>query len=198
MARWEPDPNQPFGPAEHIGRRLFDEPMLMGAEGQKPYAGLNLRNFEETRGDDFSLDRLGRTSIEKAVVKYLKPLAGTAGQTFHTAKRFDGWVVVPIRTLTSPARGAPLPLIASPDDDNPYHAHLLTKDLLVDSGDLRHYHVALHLRELFLGQGSSIHRAHGQPAEAQRESPSQKLLPTWLQRWWVKLRSLVQKRQSPR
>jgi len=36
MARWKPDPSQPFGPAEHIGRRLFDEPKLVGAEGQKP------------------------------------------------------------------------------------------------------------------------------------------------------------------
>lgn len=99
MALWHPDPSKPIGRAEHVGRRLFDEPQLAGSVGQKTYGRLDLRNFEETRGDEFSLDRLGHTGFDKRVAKYLQPLAEGAGRKFRVAKKFDGWAVVPTCAL---------------------------------------------------------------------------------------------------
>ena len=141
MAPWEPDPSEPLGAAEHVGRRIFDEPQLAGATDQKPFAGLlDIRNFEETRGDEFSVDRMGKTSVDKRVKAYLKPLAEASGRNFHRPKRFDGWATAPSKRVSSPARGAPIPLVVSPENGNPYHAHLVTADVLAEAGSFRHYH----------------------------------------------------------
>ena len=66
MARkWNPR-TDPVGRNEPIGRRLFDEPMLMGAQDQPSFKGLDYRHFEVTPNDrELSLDRLGCTGIEK-------------------------------------------------------------------------------------------------------------------------------------
>ena len=77
MARWNPA-DKPVGANEPIGRRLFDEPLLAGADDQRKFAGLDLRNFEEKRDREFSVDRLGRTGKERAVIKYLNPRANAA------------------------------------------------------------------------------------------------------------------------
>jgi hypothetical protein len=63
--KWDPK-TDPVGKNERIGRRLYDEPMLMGAHDQPSFKGLDYRHFEETREDkELSLDRLGCTGIEK-------------------------------------------------------------------------------------------------------------------------------------
>jgi hypothetical protein len=128
MARW--DPPAEIGNNEHIGRRLFDEPMLVGTADQPAYAGLKLTHFEETRGSEWSLDRLGRSGIDKKVVAYLRPRAESAGETFMKPKSFDGWAVLPVRELTKARRKPTLPVMASPvndeaPNDNIYHAHTL-------------------------------------------------------------------------
>lgn len=187
MARWEPDPSEPFGPAEHIGRRLFDEPQLVGATDQKPFPGaLDIRNFEETRGDEFSVDRMGKTSVDRRVKAYLKLLAEAVGRSFHEPKSFDGWATAPGKRVCFPARSAAIPLRVSPENGNPYHAHLETADLLPGAGTFRHYHVALFMRELFSGAGTAVHLS--QPKnQAQRAVTTQTLLPDWLQKWVVKV-----------
>jgi hypothetical protein len=176
MARWEPGPSEPIGPAEHVARRIFDEPQLVGATDQKPFAGLlDIRIFEETRGDEFLVDRMGKTSVDKRVKAYLKPLAEAAGQNFQRPKRFDGWATAPSMRVSSPARGAPIPLVASPGDGNPYHAHLVTANVLPGAGLFRHYHVALFMRELFTGPGTSIHLSQPQTTKpADVSAPVQK------------------------
>jgi len=126
MARWIPRSNEPVGKNEAIARRLFDEPMLVGAIGQRPYAGLDLRNFEETRADEFSVDRLGVSGVNKAVVRYILPLAEDAAKQFHSAKRFEGWATLPADRLVKPYKGIELAVIPSPEMDNPYHAHVST------------------------------------------------------------------------
>jgi hypothetical protein len=188
MGQWTPE-NDSVGRSEHIGRRLFDEPMLVGARDQKPFGGLLLSNFEETRDDEFSLDRLGRSSIDRRVVGYLRPLADTAGRAFHTAKRFDGWIVLPAHRLTDPRRRVPLELAASPDDANRYHAHLVTTSLFA-SEPLRHYLIALHLKELFTGPGSILHPVTIE-AKASLKSSWRKKISQWLSnrfRRWISRR----------
>jgi hypothetical protein len=87
--KWNPK-TDPVGPKEPIGRRLFDEPMLMGAQDQPSFRGLDYRHFEETRGDkELSLDRLGCTGIEKKAKTYLRPHADAAGANRCPPRQFN-------------------------------------------------------------------------------------------------------------
>jgi hypothetical protein len=80
MARWDPPANVDNN--EHLGRRLFDEPLLTGASDQPSFKGLLLTHFEESRDDEWWLDRLGRSSADRKVISYLTPRAQAAGSTF--------------------------------------------------------------------------------------------------------------------
>lgn len=154
MARWNP-PTEEVGANEQVGRRLFDEPLLAGALDQPPFKGLLLTHFEETRGNEWSLDRLGKSSVDRKVVNYLLPRAKEAARQFHIAKRFDGWVSVRSQELRNPAKGRSLAIVPSPvvslgprEDENDlatnlYHAHVKKPD------DMEPYLMALHLRDLF-------------------------------------------------
>jgi hypothetical protein len=151
MARW--DPPAEIGNSEHIGRRLFDEPMLVGTADQPSFAGLKLTHFEETRGNEWSLDRLGKSGIDRKVVAYLRPRAEAAGRMFRKPKSFDGWAVLPVRELTKARKPAALPVIASPiqdqaPKDNIYHAHTLKPQHMEAA------YMALHLRHLFTTFGT--------------------------------------------
>jgi hypothetical protein len=160
MALWKPDPNT-IGKSEYIGRRLFEQPQLVGATDQKPFHGLEMSHFEEKRGDEFSVDRLGRSSVDRAVTRFLQPLATATGQSFHKPKSFDGWVAIPNQKATKPAKPSvpALPLIPSPEKGNDYHAHLVTTQITANNPS-GYYFAALHLREIFTGPGSQIHPAN--------------------------------------
>ena len=161
MATWKPRSDEPVGNNEHVGRRLFDEPMLAGATDQKAFGGLILRNFEENRDREFSLDRLGRTGVDRKVVSYLLPRANAAATRFVPHRSFDGWAVLRARVLENPPKGLGLPVTASPIagdgvDENIYHAHAT----LPESQDAhQRYSSALHLRHLFASHGT-VHRVH--------------------------------------
>jgi hypothetical protein len=161
MPPWIPPIDQ-VGPDEHIGRRLFDEPMLVGAKDQKSLRGLDVRHFEEARGNEFSVDRLGRSSVDRSAVRCLRPLADAHGRSFRRAKTFNGWIVLRARNLQKPARGAPLPVVPSPEEHNRYHAHVDTQKLFeAEQESERHYFIALHLRELFAM--GTVHPVADQP-----------------------------------
>jgi len=156
-ARWTPQTDESIGLNESIGRRLFDEPMLTGASNQRPFKGLLYNHFEETRGDEVSLDRLGRTSVEKKVIAYLRPRAEAAGNIRRPSMPFNGWAVLPARkfnedkhlkltVVTSPVTGNDL-------DENIYHAHVNTPS------DKDSYTMALHLRQLFTNHGFVIDKS---------------------------------------
>jgi hypothetical protein len=166
MARWEPKDNEPVGAGENIGRRLFDEPKLSGAPDQRPFSGLDIRNFEESRDREFSIDRLGRSSVDKAVVRYLRERAEHHGTTkFQRPKRFDGWAHISARKLIqgmqcalhpSPIRdmdgnGSPVPWSDYDLEQNKYHAHVLIPADM--GGDLFAYEI----REQFQKFGD-VHR----------------------------------------
>lgn len=177
MGRWVP--SERVGSNEHVGRRLFDEPLLAGGQGQPRFEGLDLRNFEERRDQEFSLDRLGRQSVEKAVVTYLVPRAIASGKRFVPTKSFNGWAVLRARQLETPAVGldryGKLPVIASPEpgesfSENIYHAHVVTPEL-------DHYSKALHLRQLFARYGT-VH-----PSPIKVTPGFWRFVPKWLRRW---------------
>jgi hypothetical protein len=162
MARWTPNDNEAVAPPEHIGRRLFDEPKLSGAPDQRPFHGLLFTNFEETRsGGEFSVDRLGRTSVEKAVVRYLSPRAHAQGTKFTKPKAFDGWYVAPARRISppfawpanSPDRGRSVDQAGtswseSDLEHNRYHAHVQMPE------GVPAYDFALQIREQFVTHGN--------------------------------------------
>jgi hypothetical protein len=151
--RWLPKPGGPVGLKEPVGRRLFDEPALVGATDQKPKQSLDYRHFEETRIPiEVSFDRLGPEGIDRKVVTYLAPIA-RAHAAARRAKKFGGWVWLKAAQLNSPPKGTAFPVIASPiqpsdpehAEHNPYHAHTAC------TGDA--HSVALHLQWLFTSQG---------------------------------------------
>ena len=128
MATWQPQSS--VGPNEKIGRRLFDAPTLKGVAGQPSFSGIRVDHFEETRGDEVSLDRLGANGIDGKVKSYLVPKAIAHGQTFRKPQQFDGWVVAAAKELAKVRKGLGLPVIASPvtefgSNNNVYHAHIV-------------------------------------------------------------------------
>lgn len=178
MPPWIP-PIDRVGPKEHLGRRLFDEPMLAGAKDQKSFGGLDIRHFEEPRGDEFSVDRLGRCSVDKSAVRCLRLLADAHGRTFRTPKTFNGWVVLEAHKLEKPTKGPPLPVVASPEKDNRYHAHVDTRKLLESEPEpTRHYFIAAHLRQLFAAKGS-VHPV----ADHAKNEGLIRFVPLKLRRW---------------
>ena len=151
MAKWTPPPV--VGNNEHVGRRLFDEPMLAGAKEQPSFQGLLLSHFEETRGDEYSLDRLGNSGIDRRVVGYLRPRADAAGKTSRKPKRFDGWAALRAQELVQARKPPTLSVISSPvvapdPNDNIYHAHVCRPAATTP------HLMALHLRHLFSAYGN--------------------------------------------
>jgi hypothetical protein len=148
--KWDPK-TDPVGKNERIGRRLYDEPMLMGAHDQPSFKGLDYRHFEETREDkELSLDRLGCTGIEKKAKDYLNPRAIAAGDKRVPPKQFNGWAHVRASVLEKGWGGLCFLVIPSPIDDaleeNTHHAHIIIE------GDATS--AALRLRELFTRRGA--------------------------------------------
>jgi len=188
MAKWQPESETVVGKNEHLGRRLFDEPMLAGATKQKPFTGLLLRHFEETRDLEFSLDRLGRTSVELAVVRYLMPRVDAAANKFRPPKAFDGWFVIKAEFLKKPKQGPPFPVTPSPDmraglDENRYHAHA-TLPATADT-----YTNALQLKYLF--------EQHGKPQPAVRSTSPDGIVSSWWGYPWRWFRSKISGTKPP-
>lgn len=172
MARWKPQADVPIGAKEQVGRRLFDEPMLIGAADQPRYDGLDLRNFQETRDNEYSLDRLGKTGLDGAVVRYLKPRAIENGKSFQKPKGFNGWITVKAEALTTPPSGKSIQLVASPVmasglQENDFHAHAIRP---ADQEDLM---FALYLRHRFSG------------GKIEKIEAAASAVPTSLFRGWV-------------
>jgi hypothetical protein len=164
MAAWKPKPTDPIRANEHLGRRLFDEPMLVGAMEQRSFAGIELRHFEETREDgEFSLDRVGQSSVDRKVVNYLRPRAVAAGEGFKPTRAFNGWAVLRAATLCQPEHRLTNP-VASPIggqelEENIYHSHTQ-----IPEGFDRHL-FALKMRHLFTTKGKVVD-THGKDVES--------------------------------
>lgn len=147
MARWKP-PDR-VGEKELVARRIFGDAIFRGVLDQSQPGRLRLNHFEETRSDrHLSLDRLGRGTAEKRVLRYLEPRCDLAGTRFNSPKLFEGWVGLKVERIRN-AKQLLLDVIASPvesvgtdsNDENLYHAH-------VEIPEGSDYFVALHLKEL--------------------------------------------------
>jgi hypothetical protein len=133
MALWIPNTDK-IGPNEHLGRRLFDKPQLIGALDQRPRHRLRLGHFLEKRdGGETSLDRMGESCVNKGVRSYLAQRAIKAAEKFREPQQFNGWTVIHIKILRKPPHGTPISVepfpITAPEldelDKNIYHAHAL-------------------------------------------------------------------------
>jgi hypothetical protein len=141
MPLWKP-PNDQIGHAEVIGRRLFDEPTLAGAGDQAPIK-LDLRHFEDTRNDDFSVDRIGRGIIEQKVIEVLVPLARASQR-----KSFNGWVTLRADKFRGSKNKPSLSVYPDPIPGNAFHARIDTRGVAA-SDPHHHYLVALALQHIF-------------------------------------------------
>lgn len=170
--KWNPK-TDPIGKNEPIGRRLFGEPMLMGAQDQPSFKGLDYRHFEVSPADrELSLDRLGCTGVERKAKNYLKPLAVAAGANRVPPKPFNGWVQVRASVLGKGLGGQSFPVIASPIDldeiegieENTHHAHIVIEDDVTFA--------AFRLREIFTSRGSTVETIEPLEAQPTRPEPS--------------------------
>jgi hypothetical protein len=176
MAKWQPPSS--VGKNEQVGRRLFDQPVLVGAVDKTPLR-LTIQHFEDSRGE-VSLDRLGQTGIDQRVVRELAPIATAAAGSFRPAKAFHGWRAVKADVLQASSRGVPTSLVASPISEesatahgqipNKYHAHIVC-----DVSEPRAYLTALHLRELFEKKGQHVNV----PEEGERSQDTRPSRNPW-------------------
>ena len=155
-------PPDKVGLNERIGRRIYDEPMLRGAEGQPSYSGIELHHFEDK---ELSLDRLGASGVDRRVCRHLNPKAEAAGASRKRPSRFDGWFHVTARELEQARKPPLLPVIASPIRDpepngNIYHAHILRPD------NMSAHLVSLHVRYIFTEYGSVTQNENNQSPPA--------------------------------
>ena len=165
--RWAPPDS--IGTKERVGRRIFNEPVLRGAEGQPSFEGVPLRHFEDRRSENVSLDRLGATALDKKVVEFLKPRAEAHGRERTKPVRFEGWFHVAVRDLAEATRGPRFQVVSSPvngpePSDNPYHAHVVRPELVDD------HFAALQLRHLFTRHGKLERCEEGEEGEEEQES----------------------------
>lgn len=144
---------------------MFEEPLLRGAVKQPSFSGIQINHFLEKRGREISLDRMGQSSLDRKVMRFLESRARAHGQNFAKPQEFNGWVRVAAKEITQPrgpgAQNA-MPIIPSPIDepepnDNPYHAHIERPEAL-DA-----YVAALHLRHVFTTNGVVERNADQQP-----------------------------------
>jgi hypothetical protein len=166
MAKWSP-PND-VGVQEVIGRRLFEDSKLRGADGQPPFKGIQLNHFLEKRDREVSLDRLGRSNVESAVKKYLSLRASNAASSRKPPKTFNGWATVRAKELINEREGDKLPVFASPiveepPNDNDYHAHVVRPEAWSASI------MALKLRHVFETYGAVERVAIVEASEAEGE-----------------------------
>jgi hypothetical protein len=159
MAIWVP-PDK-VGMNERIGRRIYDEPMLKGAQGQPSYSGIELHHFQG--GKELSLDRLGASGIDRRIRQHLELRAEAAGARRGKPSRFDGWFHVAAKELEQARTPPKLPLIASPirepePDDNIYHAHVVQPDNVLPNL------VSLHIRHIFTKYGEVVQNEQKQRA----------------------------------
>lgn len=189
---WIPAQGEAVGQKEVIGRRLFDLKELRGAHDQlRPKDLLEYSHFEETRGNDVSVDRLGRTGTETKVCHLLQSKASLAASRRKLA--FDGWAVIQAAELLVSRHGIQLALHPSPtikengveSSENPYHAHISdtsVRDNGVMENGRKGYVLALHLRELF-SQYGKIKTASAGKSQWHRlleKAPWLKSLRKWL------------------
>jgi hypothetical protein len=171
--RWEPERDRQVGPKECIGRRLFEEPTLVGAKDQKPKVLLDFRLFEERRPPfEVSLDRLGQRGLDDKVVSFLAEKAMKQGNSRRPAKTFFGWQHIAADLLANPKTGPfkfpvnPSPIKPDEPEDpehNPYHAHVVPP--IGSNGPCEPMTVALYLQVLFSKYGEY------------RQAPNQPLSP---------------------
>lgn len=168
IALWHPNEN--IGRHEHIGRRLFPRKRLKGAADQQPPPNtFELYHFEETRdGGEVSFDRLGETSIERRVRRYVSLRAHHDASLRKPQTSFQGWAVVRAAELKEPAKGPAVSLFASPvvatagDEltENIYHAHAERPSTYGS------YEMAVHLKTIF------DRRYHLEPAMPEKAIPA--------------------------
>lgn len=165
MATWQPDPADPIGDNEPLGRRIFDDPVWRDdlAQGMGPI--FRPDHFDDNRlEEDLSFDRLGmQGNPHPKVLRLLIALAQSEAENQN--KDHAGWGWVLRKNLRDSDRTVlevrPSPIINDPDSpDNPYHADLSRENHRTEQ---QAKYLALHLAHLFNKNGKLELAFEGDP-----------------------------------
>jgi hypothetical protein len=126
MDCWEPHADQPLGPKELLGRRIFSDRIWDGDldQGQKRLYRVD-HFFDDQASADLSIDRMGERGADDMVVAKLAILARTEAAKRSPPRPFPGWAACSRDRMTN--KNYTLEVRATPlaDGSNPYHAELL-------------------------------------------------------------------------
>jgi hypothetical protein len=124
---WNPSATN-ISDKEIIGRRAFgDEAFIPSPQGQLVHY---LVFYDSRFQTDLSVDRLGGSSVEDRVRRFLTPHAVHHGETRLPKQQFHGWAQIPVKKLKK-IKIAPSPkgdknkLDDLSDPYNPYHADIV-------------------------------------------------------------------------
>ena len=165
MATWQPDPADPIGDNEPLGRRIFDDDLWRDALAQGMAHIFRPDHFYDNRlEEDLSFDRLGMSGNPQAIVlSFLNALAHAEAE--NRGKDHAGWGWVLRKNLRDSDRAVlkvrPSPIIDDPDSpDNPYHADLLRENHRTKQ---QANYLALQLAHLFNKNGELEPASEGDP-----------------------------------
>lgn len=176
MAKWVPSRNAQIGDNEHLGRRRFKRPQLIGFIGQEPRPTLSYLDFLDDRDYDISVDRLGKNGVDPKVKEVLRPLAEANAQKRTPKMVFSGWASVQVKKFMNDAQKlrysiAPDPIRETESENNEYHA------IISCPTDREHLEVALTLHHWFAKYGV-LHDVEPVPARGTLRS-----ILDWFQRF---------------
>ena len=146
MAAWEPTADEPVGPKEMLGRRIFTDKIWEGSIGDAPTRFRVDHFYDSDPQHDFSVDRLGRASEEGIVVRQISRKAYAEGDARKPALPFAGWAACGrhhFATARCNFEIKPMPLA---DENNPYHAEIVRDEFRTRNGP---YAFATMMRDVF-------------------------------------------------
>jgi hypothetical protein len=150
MPVWEPKADQPVGAKEMLGRRIFSDKIWDGAFGNGRKLFRVDHFLDMNREADLSLDRLGRSSEEGAVVRRVGHHAHTEGDQHNPPRPFTGWAACGRNHFATAKCNVPVEPRPLEDGTNPYHAEIVRDDYRGRSGP---YAFATMIRDVVSQQG---------------------------------------------
>jgi len=158
MALWDPSRDTKIGDVEHLGRRRFKRPQLIGFSDQAQKHELTYLDFLDSRDPNLSVDRLGKNGVDSKVKDRLRNLAAVNAEARRPKVEFIGWASVQAKKFLNEAQKVgysikPDPIPGTLEEQNEFHA------VISCPAHIDRTHVALYLYHLFTKHGDVIDAA---------------------------------------
>lgn len=150
MAAWEPKADEPVGPKEVLGRRIFTDKIWEGQVGDGPRRFRMDHFYDKEPQSDFSVDRLGRATAEGPIVRRVGHLAHTEADARQPSVPFAGWAACSRQHFATTKCNLDIKQMPLEDGTNPYHAEIIRDEFRGKTGP---YAFSTMLRDVFTLQG---------------------------------------------